>query len=198
MSPLKDCTAVVLCGGKSIRMGFDKALLQMDGEYVLLRTTKQLKKLFSEVILGTNDREKFPAAFSEELFLEDVYREQGPLGGLVTALESSKTEVLFLMACDIPAVASDLIQKMFFYTKKYEVVICRQNNTLEPLFAFYHRSCLPVFKQQLTTKDWRIRKEFKHFSVKVIELEECVPLRNVNTPKELPLWKHGSVYKRGV
>ncbi|EOI02675.1 hypothetical protein UAY_00922 [Enterococcus moraviensis ATCC BAA-383] len=169
-------------------MGFDKSLLQIDGEFMLLRTIKQLKKIFPESLLVTNKRNKFPQIFSQIEIVEDHYPEKGPLGGLVTALENCETEFLFVVACDIPNLNIDLIRRMATFIASYDVVICVQDNRLEPLFTFYHRSCLPILKQQLTTNDWRIKKQFDRFLVKEILLDSSVRLKNVNSPKELPLW----------
>ncbi|WP_430607580.1 molybdenum cofactor guanylyltransferase [Enterococcus sp. AZ170] len=177
-----------MCGGKSSRMGFDKALLQLDGEFMLLKTIKQLKKIFSHTMFVTDRRAKFPAIFSQVYMLEDQYPEKGPLGGLVTALENIETDHLFLLACDIPNLHSELIWKMAKDIQAYDIVICKQDYRFEPLYAFYHRSCQPIFQQQLKTNDWRIRKEFRQFSVKVMTLESSFELKNVNTPKELILW----------
>lgn len=188
MKRIIGCTAAVLCGGKSVRMGFDKALLQIEGEYVLPKTVKHLEALFQKVLLITNDREKFPSLFLEHQIKEDAYLEKGPLGGLVTALENLETDYLFLIACDIPVIKDELVYKMAQYTKNYEVVICKQENRLEPLFAFYSASCLPIFQKQLSTNDWRIRKNFHQFLVKEIVLDGSYELRNVNTPEELALW----------
>lgn len=185
---IANCTAVVLCGGKSSRMGFDKALLQLDGEFMLLKTIKQLKKVFSQTMLVTDKRIKFPPVFSKVDIIEDDYPEKGPLGGLVTALENVKTEYVFLLACDIPNVHLDLIRKMAEYIQVYDIVIFEQDQHFEPLFAFYHRSCRSILQQQLGTNDWRIRKEFEQFSVKVVTLDSSFRLKNVNTPKELILW----------
>jgi molybdopterin-guanine dinucleotide biosynthesis protein A len=186
---LSDCSAVVLCGGKSLRMGFDKALLQVNGEYALLKIVQQLEQLFPKVLLVTNDRQKFPPAFLQAAIIEDHYSEKGPLGGLVTALEQLETSHLFLMACDIPQIAVALIEEMALFIHTHEVVICQKESRLEPLFAFYHRSCLPVFLKQLATDDWRIRKEFAQFSVKKIPLKDSYGLKNVNTPEELVFWQ---------
>lgn len=189
INQIANTTAVVLCGGKSSRMGFDKSLLQIDGEFMLLRTVKQLKKIFTEIVLVADKKGKFPVVFSQVEILEDHYFEKGPLGGLVTALEQIETEYLFLLACDIPDLNIDLIRKMAESIAAHDIVIYEQNDRLEPLFAFYRRSCLHVFKQQLQTNDRRIRKEFDRFLVKVIPLESCVSLKNVNSPKELALWR---------
>ena len=91
---IADCTAVLLCGGKSSRMGFDKALLKIQGQYVILQTAEKLMELFEEVILVTNDSQKFPTAFRKCTIIQDMYLGKGPLGGIVTAMNyTQKAEV---------------------------------------------------------------------------------------------------------
>ncbi len=99
---IADCTAVLLCGGKSSRMGFDKALLKIQGQYVILQTAEKLMELFEEVILVTNDSQKFPKAFRKCTIIQDMYLGKGPLGGIVTAMNYTQKAEVFVIACDIP------------------------------------------------------------------------------------------------
>ena len=156
---IADCTAVLLCGGKSSRMGFDKALLKIQGQYVILQTAEKLMELFEEVILVTNDSQKFPKAFRKCTIIQDMYLGKGPLGGIVTAMN---------------------------YTQKAEVFViaCRQ----EPLFGFYRCSCLPTFQKQLAQNNYQIRQEFEHLSVKTVQLSKENQLKNVNRKEELSQW----------
>lgn len=186
-----DCTAVVLCGGKSLRMGFDKSLLQLDGEYVLLKTVACLQEIFSEIVLITDCKGKFPEAFQSISIIEDNYCEEGPLGGLVTSLETVTSCWVFLLACDMPNISLELILEMArFINESYEIVVCKQGNRLHPLFAFYHKKCLSVLKQQLLlTNNRRMIEEFKQFSVKVIKMDQRIHFVNINIPKELEQWR---------
>lgn len=188
MKNVYSSTAAILCGGKSSRMGFDKSLLKFDGEFALLKTMNKLEEFFSEVIFITNERTKFPKEFSSVKLVEDFYKEKGPLGGLVTALEISKTDNIFLIACDIPKINDDLILEMAKYINKYQIVICEQKGQLEPLFAFYNKSCLPIFKEQLNINDLKLRRNFDKFSLKKITLDSESTLDNVNKPNQLNLW----------
>lgn len=183
-----NCTAVILCGGNSSRMGFDKSLLEIKGEFALLKTYKEINNFFQNVILVTNKKDKFPEDFSNIKIIEDSYVGRGPLGALVTALESVETKYIFLLACDIPNINSYLIQEMGQYMNTHEIIICKEKEKMEPLFAFYSNSCLPIFKEQLKGDNWRIRKEFDKFSVKVIELKEEEKINNINRPEDLIKW----------
>lgn len=176
-----------MCGGKSSRMGFDKALLYLNDEYVLMSLAKKLTKIFTDVIFVTNYVDKFPKKFSQFLIIEDEYPRTGPLGGLITALEYVVTTRVFLIACDMPNISLELILNMSLY--KSEVVICEQDSRLHPLFAFYHKRCIPILKKQLMTNDLRMVKSFNQFSVEIVKVNQPVHFININKPEQLELWK---------
>src|SRR5256885_5530307 len=94
-------TAFILAGGKSTRMGTDKALVALDGRTLLARTLDLARSVVTDVrIVG--DSGKF-AAFAP--VVEDVFRECGPLGGIHAALRASSTELNLILAVDVPFVS---------------------------------------------------------------------------------------------
>lgn len=109
---IADCTAVLLCGGKSSRMGFDKALLKIQGQYVILQTAEKLMELFEEVILVTNDSQKFSKAFRKCTIIQDMYLGKGPLGGIVTAMNYTQKAEVFVIACDIQTFSPKLVYQL--------------------------------------------------------------------------------------
>ncbi|MGK0611012.1 molybdenum cofactor guanylyltransferase [Enterococcus faecalis] len=179
---------MVLCGGKSRRMGFDKALVKVYDSYGLLKITERLQQLFAEVWLLTDTKQKFPAAFSHLKIVDDLYPNQGPLGGLVTALTEVNTSSIFLMACDMPQFTMEMIQQLARYRHENQVVLFKQQGRLEPLFAFYQITCQAAFKAQLFHSDWRLRSVFPQLSIREIAFSHNRQLANVNYQKELALW----------
>lgn len=167
-------TAAILCGGKSSRMGFDKALIRLpNGKPLLLRTIQTLYPLFENIVLITNDKDKFKGIFHDEIhvsIIEDHYIEKGPLGGICTALEIADHSSIFIMAGDMVFPNIALIKKMQLFTQQYDIVLCQQNEKLEPLFGFYSKNCLKVFRNQIQKNDTKIRKKFDCFAVKYIQL----------------------------
>ncbi|MGA9963586.1 MAG: molybdenum cofactor guanylyltransferase, partial [Terriglobales bacterium] len=99
-------TAFVLAGGKSSRMGSDKAFLRLGDETLLSQALKLTSAVVSEVCI-VGDAKKF-AAFGR--VVEDVYRERGPLGGIHAALSGSTTELNLMLAVDLPFVTQKLLQ----------------------------------------------------------------------------------------
>lgn len=176
-------------------MGFDKSLLKLnDNNFLLSRTITTLNPLFSDILLITNDRKKFTKEFTDNLitkpnFVEDHYPKLGPLGGICTALESTSDSEIFIMAGDLAFPNPLLISKMASLSHQYDIVLCKQDDKLEPLFGFYSRKCLPIFQKQLQEKNLKIRTNFSKFSVFYLnvgkEFEEFFV--NLNYPEDLTL-----------
>lgn len=196
---IEDVTAAVLCGGKSRRMGFDKAFLRDEKEYLLLQTVRKLQLLFEQTVLVSNTKAKFEdrADFETLSVLEDLYLEKGPLGGICTALQKVQTEYIFVMACDMPVPDVNLIGRMYRKLGGWQVLACRNQGRLEPLFAFYHRSCLPVFKKQIESGELKLRAAFPSLKVEMYDLsgEETEGIVNLNTPEDVQRWSGKSAGK---
>ncbi|HAP5614160.1 TPA: molybdenum cofactor guanylyltransferase [Enterococcus faecalis] len=185
---IADCTVVLLCGGKSSRMGFDKALLKIQGQYVILQTAEKLMELFEEVILVTNDSQKFPKAFRKCTIIQDMYLGKGPLGGIVTAMNYTQKAEVFVIACDIPTFSPKLVYQLASKRGQNQVTIFDFEGRQEPLFGFYRCSCLPTFQKQLAQNNYQVRQEFERLSVKTVQLSKENQLKNVNRKEELSQW----------
>lgn len=190
-----DSAAAILCGGKSSRMGFDKAFLQWGDGLLLGQLVEQMQVKFPEILLVSNTCEKFepytnipPAA----KVVEDRYDEMGPLGGICTALEESDKEYVFVMACDMPFLNMQLVEQLYLAREGKQVVLFEREGRLETLFALYHRSCLPVFQRQLQNGMRQIRKNFNLLEVCTILLPENEQLSftNINTKEDIQKWKN--------
>ena len=187
---IKEATAVILCGGKSRRMGFNKALLTIDGQFVLAKSAQHLQQLFPKVVLMTDQAGHFAgqAAFRELVIWEDRYPACGPLGGIASALEQITTPYAFVMACDMPEQPLAAISALAAQGSQSQVVLYQREGRLEPLFGFYHQSCLPIFQKQLHQGQRRIKEQFSRLQVTKVATEELL-FTNVNTPEELSHWQ---------
>ncbi len=168
------CVAVLFCGGKSRRMGFDKAFLQWQGSLLLERQITQLQHLFNSVVLSCERREKLEhLAISPAVHIaEDRYPNTGPLGAICTAFLQTTHPFLFVTACDMPHFDEALLLQLWQNTDDADVVLCTHEGKDEPLFAFYHRRCLPLFQKQLQEKNHRLRGMFSHLRVKKISIDK--------------------------
>lgn len=135
---------IILAGGKSRRMGVNKAFLTIDGERLIDRTVRILHGLFSEVIIVTSsplDYLALPATV-----VTDILPEKGSLGGLYTGLFYASAEQAFVVACDMPFLDGAFISYMAAQAAGYDIVVPATQIGPQPLHAVYHRRCLPVIR----------------------------------------------------
>lgn len=131
--------AVILSGGRSSRMGRDKAGLPLGGKTFLDRLTEGLTPLFDGVYVSV-DR---PGRYPERRELPDLRPGQGPLAGLEAAFRRTQADGVFLAAVDLPFASPALAAKILERAGNGDAcVIRRKDGQAEPLFALYRRGCL--------------------------------------------------------
>ena len=193
---IEGAAAAILCGGKSCRMGFDKAFLTEGGAYLTQRNMERLFTRFDRVLLVSDTLEKLAplGALGRASAEADHYPGTGPLGGICTALEAADTPYVFVMACDMPAPDLELIDVMAKRLDKAQAVMFQNGDRLEPLFAFYHRSCLPVFTRGIREGRLKPRAAFSELKVLALPLPQDksgAAFTNLNTREELERWRAG-------
>lgn len=152
-------TGVILAGGKCRRMGFNKALIKIDGERLIDRTVRILRNLFQEVILIANE----PMAFLDldVKIACDIVPGRGPLGGIYTGLFYATHTHIFVSACDMPFINPDFISYMITRAADHDIVVPCTKIGFEPLHAIYARKCISEI-QMLMDKDLlKIRDLYK-------------------------------------
>src|SRR3989338_11073565 len=105
---IEDCTAVIMAGGDSLRMGSDKANLLLDGQTLLQRVTATMRQVFPQIILSVR-------ALRPEVELPQVCDDPsyaGPLAGLVSGLGQITTPWAFVVACDMPFVVPEVVEQL--------------------------------------------------------------------------------------
>jgi molybdopterin-guanine dinucleotide biosynthesis protein A len=180
----------VLVGGQSQRMGRDKALLELQGQPLFLRTVELLRPHVAEVtLLGPPARyARFGIAV-----LPDRYPGRGPLAALCTGLESSPYEWNVFLACDLPFLEPRFLDFLLGLAlgSDFEAVVPQPDAGWQPLCAAYHRRCLPVMQQSLERANAGIVDALPSLRVDALgpdtlgEFSTCLQMfKNVNTPEE--------------
>jgi len=186
----RDITGVILAGGKSQRMGVDKALLTLDGEALLVRIARTMRSLFEQVyIISANNRYRF---LHLPMF-DDFFRGCGPLAGIHSGLLHSKTTASFIVACDTPFVSRDLIEYIVEFESQADVKVPATNGVLHPLCGLYFRRCLPALEQSLKARKLRVQDFLTRVHTVVIPIGPELPFYredlflNVNEQREYHL-----------
>jgi len=156
MTKPTSCAGVVLAGGKSARMGTEKAALRIGGETLLARVVRRLRLALPEVfIIGPSHLTML--APGTPVF-PDEFPGLGPLGGLSTALARVSSQYIFLTGCDMPFVEPALVGAMADYAPRSpeaDVVALRTVGGIEPLHAVYARTCALLVQECIAAADGR-------------------------------------------
>lgn len=183
---------VIQAGGRSLRMGEDKALKPFLGKPLILQVLSALSGVGDEVLVTSNQMS--PADLPGLRLEPDLLPGRGTLGGLYTAMVKAVHPLVAVVACDLPFASADIFKEAIRLLQDREVdaVVPRSLAGLEPMHAVYRRStCLPVIQaaligERLKAIDWFSR-------VRMLELDpdalhkldpEGLAFWNVNTPEE--------------
>ncbi|HEX6879156.1 MAG TPA: molybdenum cofactor guanylyltransferase [Terriglobales bacterium] len=188
-----DVTAFVLTGGKSERMGKDKALLPLASGATLLEHALAVASAVAGQIGIIGPRERYAAyAWAGEI-IEDIFPQQGPLAGIHAALSVSKTEWNIVLAVDLPRVTPELLRWMLGEARKSgkQVTVASVSGGLHPLCGVYRRD----FRQRAEAglrEGWnKVAANFDPASTRTLTEDEVRTagfepelFQNVNTPEE--------------
>jgi len=150
---IKDCTAVILAGGESKRMGQDKASILLADKSLLQHAIDTVKPLFEDVVISVRE----PIATCAYPQLYDAHEQRAPLMGVVAALQQVKTNWVFVMAVDMPFISPDLIRFLATLREHKQAVVPMVDGFEQPLLAYYHQGCLHAMQQQIDAGDRSFR-----------------------------------------
>jgi len=175
-------SGVVIAGGKSSRMGRDKALLPFR-EYSSLAKFqyKKLEDIFDRVYLSAkSDKFDFKANI-----IYDKYKDSNPLNAIISALEVTKTDI-FLISVDIPLISKESIKRLIeaYNNLDYDIYIAKSSNGLEPTVAIYRYRVLDRAKQMYSNGNFRLMSLVKNSNYLAVEFNNLDEFINVNTPSE--------------
>lgn len=189
--PGNEVAAFVLAGGKSSRMGVDKAFIEYAGQTLLARALEVTRSVTSEVFV-VGSRKKF-AEFGR--VVEDTFVDCGPLGGIHAALRASMCELNVMLAVDMPFVPAAFLELLISRTRNAGdalVIVPSGGGRRQPLCAVYRRGFADIAENALRTGQNRIDRLFDIVPVRVIGEEELKGeefssdiFRNLNTLEEL-------------
>ena len=183
-------SGIILAGGKSRRLGTDKAFLSLDGETLIERVLRTTRSLVSDVLIVANDHTRY-ANLGARL-ISDIYPGKASLGGIYSGLLAAENEQALVLGCDMPFLSTALLRHMLRLADASEVIIPRYGAYLEPLHAIYHKCCLDHMRRLIESNQLRISQAFCDATTRFVEDEEIERLDpdklsffNINTPEDL-------------
>jgi molybdenum cofactor guanylyltransferase len=189
MIKYNEITGVILAGGKSSRMGKDKALIDIHGKPIIRHVIETMKQIFDRVIIIANDQRLY-RLFGLEVF-SDIYVDCGPLGGIHSAFFHTFSDKLFIIACDTPDVSPDLIRYVCDFHSSSIAKVPFAEGTLHPLIGMYHRDCLPILLSHLESNRLKMASFLDAIEAECIPISESLSFykpglfRNINCEADL-------------
>ena len=187
-------TAIVLAGGKSLRLGEDKTSMMIGDVRLIQRVINRVSSICDEIIVVTSEEKKELALFSElpVKVVADIYPGKGSLGGIYTGLRASGSTCNLVVACDMPFLNLALLRYLVSLAAKVDIVIPRIGDLLEPLHAIYSKDCLAHMERALRDRRLRVSTLFDQVRVRYVEKDEVerfdpahLSFFNINTRSDL-------------
>jgi molybdopterin-guanine dinucleotide biosynthesis protein A len=186
----KDVSCIILAGGQSRRLGEDKAFIEVGGIRLLDYVYGKCQKLFSEIIIATNQPHQF-TEYQATIVVDEIPG-AGSSGGLYTGLKRASNDYSFCVGCDMPFLKLELMAYLIEQRSGYDVVIPRTKPGFEPLHALYSKQCIKPMKKLLDKGNLKIYNLLPEVRVRYCDEEELrridpslVSFINVNTKKDL-------------
>ena len=182
---------IIFAGGKSSRMGKDKALLPFcDYSTLVEYQYARLSKLFEKVYVSAKSH-KFD--FDVHV-IKDRYSDSSPLVALVSIFETLDVDEVFILSVDSPFIDANIIEKLYTEAKEKSVcVVAKSTFGLEPLCGIYRRSILEKAKEALMQNNHRLVFLLKEVGVQEVFIDDKESFLNLNHPFE-----YEEALKRGV
>lgn len=178
---------VIFAGGKSSRMGEDKALLPF-GKFDTLTQFQlnKLSKLFTNVYISCKDKSKFhfQASFIEDIKTENIY---APTAGFITVFENLACEKFFAISVDTPFITEDVIRAIIDAEKlnpNTDAVVAKTATGGHPMCGIYHQSLKDEFKKMLKNDNHKLGLLLKNANTIFVEFEDEESFFNINHPDE--------------
>jgi molybdopterin-guanine dinucleotide biosynthesis protein A len=175
-------TGVIMAGGKSSRMGTDKGLLLYQGKPLAQYSIDILRPFCSEMLISTHNPEY--SQFGLPL-VQDVVPGCGPMGGIYSAFMITKAEYLLVLACDMPFVSNQTLEKLLENRFKFDCIVPVVDDKMEPLCAIYSSSLLPNVESRINAGNLMLRGLIMESNHRLVNFDDHVlDFRNINTPEE--------------
>jgi molybdenum cofactor guanylyltransferase len=183
---------IILCGGKSTRMGTSKALLRFGSETMLQRVIRLLSEIVPTIVIVAAVDQELPVLPPHAVVTRDEREGRGPLEGLRAGLKTLSAEVerAYVTSCDVPLLVPAFARQMLDLSRGYDAAVMEIDGFTHPLSAVYRRSTLACVEDLLAND--RLRPAFLFDAVKTrrVRPEEMTAdpdlrtLRNLNTRED--------------
>lgn len=161
----------ILAGGKSSRMGTDKALLSVQEEPMLKRMIRLLEPFCQSIAISGNNPGY--SDFNIEM-VADIYTGCGPISGIISSLKHSSTEWNLLVSVDVPFMNETFIAHLISHIGNYDCIIPRHDGGIEPLMGLYNKKIMPVVEEMINQGDYKLMRLLSKLNVQYVNCNDMI------------------------
>jgi molybdopterin-guanine dinucleotide biosynthesis protein A len=189
-------SAIILAGGRSLRLGYNKVLEIVGGRSLLEHVISCVAPLGSEIIVVANEGQVIPQfeKYPDMQVVTDIYPGKGPLGGIYTGLKTSTSTCNLVVAADMPFLNRNLLDYMLGLADGVDLIAPRVEGQIEPLHAVYMPGCLAAIEKMMKEGVLGVHKLFSRVNVRYVEADEIARFDpeqrsffNINTEGDLQI-----------
>lgn len=182
---MKNLTIAILCGGKSSRMQTEKGLVLYQGKPFIEWVIEAALPISNSIQLITNSDHYDYLGYKKN---KDVVEDQGPVGGIYTALFHSKTGLNLILSCDIPLISTEILLELIQKHKNNDdATVFGNSRNIHPLIGIYSKKSLPILKNAIEENELKMMHLLPKLNHQIIAIDDDknIFFRNINTLNEL-------------
>ncbi len=177
-------TGIILAGGRSSRMGKDKAMIEWNHKTLLQNAVDILKPFCSEILISSS---KATHLVEGTILVADELPQQAPLIGIYSCLKKSSNTYNLVLSCDMPLVTNSVLELLISHMVNADLIVPSNNEQLEPLCAIYSKELLPIIEKKIRDQSFSLHDliaKSKHFIVPFPRMNPDL-FSNLNSPEDL-------------
>jgi len=194
LSDRRQVTGIVLAGGRSIRMGKDKASLELSEQTLLSRVVQTVSLVCPEVIIAGGEQSLADGFGPDVRWVSDQPGSVGPLAGVTAGLQAARHDACLVVACDMPFLTPALLSHLVDRLETFDAVVPISRGVSQYLHAAYSRSAAPTAQALLRLKARSVHELVVRLRVLHLSEKHCARFDptglscfNMNTPADLAL-----------
>lgn len=188
-------TGIILAGGKSSRMGYEKGLVLFNGKPMIEYSISVFSQLCNELIICSNHSCYNYLGYK---VVPDIVPDCGPVGGLYSGLMVSHNELNLIAPCDAPFITIELYTYLLQNINKNNAVIPSIDGEINPLFGIYSSKCISLIQLLLLDNKYKMLRVVEELGAKIIAIKNNPEVFiNINTYEDLIKFSLKSPIQKG-
>ena len=185
---LNEVTAIILSGGKSTRMGVNKAFVELMGKSLIEIAIERVKRHVGRIAISANTGEYDLLGYP---VIPDRVKNTGPAGGLLSCFSTIKSKHFFVLSCDMPFIPEALIPALLDYREGAGICLPSLNGFIQPLCGYYSSATSGIFRDFAGKGNYKMMDIVRAADTRILKIEDQSWLKydylfnNINTPADL-------------